>query len=106
MWSRSVKFRIRDEQDIALFWEYFLNDRRFEGSKSTLAWVRACCAIFEELLSDLARLSIVFEENDLHYFVSIRGLPQHIEHYKKALESASLKSGYNIEYDFKKITVF
>lgn len=25
-------------------------------------------------------------------------LPQHIEHYKKALESASLKSGYNIEY--------
>lgn len=102
VWSRSVKFRIRDEQDIALFWEYFLNDRRFEGSKSTLAWVRACCAIFEELLSDLARLSIVFEENDLHYFVSIRGLPQHIEHYKKALESASLKSGYNIEYDFKK----
>ena len=43
VWSRSVKFRIRDEQDIALFWEYFLNDRRFEGSKSTLAWVRACC---------------------------------------------------------------
>lgn len=101
VWSRSVKFKIRNEHDIALFWEYFINDKRFDAS-GALSSVRVCCLVFESLLERLERLSVVYEENDMHHFVTIRELPQNVKYKNEKLDMLIAAHDTNIGYEFKK----
>jgi two-component system chemotaxis response regulator CheY len=92
VWDRRVRFNIRSEHSLELFWEYFLNDKRFETCENAKKIAKIVYSICDKILYNSKKQIVFLEENENYYFLTIIDLKQSLHKYFENIEQT-----YNIE---------
>ncbi len=75
VWPRRTRFDMYNESSLGLMWEFFINDKRFDGLSYASNWIQACYSVCLKLLDLGYKPFVVFEENDAAYSLTISSLP-------------------------------
>ncbi|MEY4505144.1 MAG: hypothetical protein RL154_1441 [Pseudomonadota bacterium] len=103
IWNRVTKFYISDEGSLALMWEFFINDKRFEKLVYANHWIQACYSVCLKLIEKNYKPVVSFEENDEQYFLTISSLPiGNRAFYEELVEYAQLDKMRFISHTHKK----
>lgn len=102
VWDRRVRFKIHGDPSLELFWEYFLNDRRFDNIRHTASWVQACHTICVKLLEDKQSPTVFLEENDDYFLLTIVNIEEDGDYYDMLADYAGLDKLRFVGHIYKK----
>ena len=75
VWNRKTIFQLEDESSLGLIWEFFINDKRFDLIPYANNWIQACYSICLRILESGYTSTVVFDENDTTYMLTVSSLP-------------------------------